>query len=721
MAGAENANLFKVIPGQTPIHGVEELVVELCDDLDYLEPDMVEEVFRAFLLGAEAHQGQNRMSGEPYISHPIAVARILAEMHMDSRSIIAAILHDVIEDTPTGKEEIIESFGEEVAELVDGVSKLAKIHFSSQAEAQAENFRKMMLAMVRDIRVIIIKLADRLHNMRTLEAMRPEKRRRIARETMEIYAPIANRLGIYKMRHELLDLSIKAAYPMRYRALESACKEVVGHRKEIFNTIETAIKQRLEESGIEAEVLYRQKNIHSIYRKMKTKKLSFKEITDVFGVRILTKSVDDCYRVLGVMHNLYKPRPGKFKDYLAIPKANGYQSLHTSLFGPHGVPIEAQIRTHEMDQFAESGIAAHWLYKEDENSTSSAQNRALEWLKNLLEMQQKSGSSEEFLESVKVDLFPDEVYVFTPKGGIKKLPRGATVVDFAYAVHTDIGNTCVAARIDHQMTSLSTRLHNGQTVEVICSEASRPHPSWLDFVITAKARTNIRHFLKSLQQSEAVALGQRLLQHSVTQIMGSNKALQPEDYDRAVEHYNLKGQEELLAEIGLGNRNSTLVAKTIFDIDDADASHDDEGKPLAIKGTEGMVVSFGKCCRPIPGDAILGFMSSGKGIVVHQHGCPNVAESALKGRKLSVQWSDHVEGEFLASIRVQIDNQRGALATLARIIADMGSNIENVSITEKDGRVSTMDFLIDVTDRIHLARIMKKLRSLPVVNRIWRK
>ncbi len=400
MPGAENANLFKVIPGKTPIDGVEDLVVELCDELDYLGPEKVEEVFRAFLLGAEAHQGQNRVSGEPYISHPIAVARILAEMHMDSRSIVAAILHDVIEDTPTGKEEIIERFGEEVAELVDGVSKLAKIHFSTQAEAQAENFRKMMLAMVRDIRVIIIKLADRLHNMRTLEAMRPEKRRRIARETMEIYAPIANRLGIYKMRHELLDLSIKAAYPMRYRALESACKEVVGHRKEIFNTIENAIRDRLQEAGIEAEVKYRQKNIHSIYRKMKVKQLSFKELTDVFGVRILTKSVDDCYRVLGVMHSLYKPRPGRFKDYLAIPKANGYQSLHTSLFGPHGVPVEAQIRTEEMDQFAESGIAAHWLYKEDENSTTSAQNRALEWLKNLLEMQQKSGSSEEFLESV---------------------------------------------------------------------------------------------------------------------------------------------------------------------------------------------------------------------------------------------------------------------------------------------------------------------------------
>jgi GTP pyrophosphokinase len=513
--GANYANLFEVIAGSVSASDDETRISELCSELEvYLEPAQVEEIYQAYLVGAEAHEGQSRLSGEPYISHPVAVARILADMRMDSKSIIAAILHDVIEDTPTAKEHIAEQFGEEVAELVDGVSKLTQIDFRSKAEAQAENFRKMMLAMVKDIRVIIIKLADRLHNMRTLEVMHPDKRRRIAHETMDIYAPIANRLGIFKMRHELLDLSIKAAYPMRYRALDSACKEVVGYRKEIFNTIEAAIKQRLKETNIEATVKYRQKNIHSIYRKMKEKKLSFKELTDVFGVRIMTQSVDDCYRVLGVMHNLYKPLPGKFKDYLAIPKTNGYQSLHSSLFGPHGVAIEVQIRTEEMDHFAESGIAAHWIYKEGEASTTTAQSRALEWLKNLLEMQQMSGSSQEFLESVKVDLFPDEIYVFTPKGDIKKLPRGATVVDFAYAVHTDVGNTCVAARIDHHMSPLGSRLYNGQTIEIICSEASRPHPSWLDFVHTAKARTNIRHFLKSLQKAEAITLGQRLLQQS---------------------------------------------------------------------------------------------------------------------------------------------------------------------------------------------------------------
>ncbi len=720
--GANYANLFEVIAGNVSATDDQTRISDLCSELEiYLEPDQVENVYQAYLVGAEAHEGQSRVSGEPYISHPVAVARILAEMRMDANSIIAAILHDVIEDTPTLKEHIAEQFGDEVAELVDGVSKLTQIDFHSKAEAQAENFRKMMLAMVKDIRVIIIKLADRLHNMRTLEAMPPDKRRRIAFETMEIYAPIANRLGIFKMRHELLDLSIKAAWPMRYRALETACKKVVGNRKEIFNTIEAAIKQRLKETNIEATVKYRQKNIHSIYRKMKEKKLSFNEITDVFGVRILTRSVDDCYRVLGVMHNLYKPLPGKFKDYLAIPKTNGYQSLHSSLFGPHGVAVEVQIRTEEMDHFAESGIAAHWIYKEGDSSATSAQSRALDWLKNLLEMQQMSGSSQEFLESVKVDLFPDEIYVFTPKGDIKKLPRGATVVDFAYAVHTDVGNTCVAARIDHHMSPLGSKLYNGQTIEIICSETSRPHPSWLDFVTTAKARANIRHFLKSLQKAEAISLGQRLLRQSISQIKGGNTSIPKARMKKVLDQYRMADEKELLAEIGLGNRNSSLVAKAMFDIEEDTTAFDDSGKPLAIKGTEGMVVSFAKCCRPVPGDAIAGFVSSGKGIVIHQRNCKNITERNKEDRQLSVQWSEHVEGEYLAYMRVQVANQRGVLATLAATIANMSSNIEHVNLTEKDGRISTIDFVITVSDRIHLARIMKKLRSLPSVNRIWRR
>ncbi len=719
---AENANLFEVVADGQPASDDSTRIGELCAELGtYLEPHQVEEVYRAYQLGARAHAGQSRVSGEPYISHPVEVALILSEMRMDANTIIAAILHDVIEDTPTLKENLVEEFGEEVADLVDGVSKLTKIDFRSRAEAQAENFRKMMLAMAKDIRVIIIKLADRLHNMRTLDAMPPDKRRRIARETMDIYAPIANRLGIFKMRHELLDLSIKSAYPMRYRALESACKEVVGYRKEIFNTIEAAIQNRLKEADINATVKYRQKNIHSIYRKMKEKKVSFKSLTDVFGVRITTESVDDCYRVLGLMHNLYKPLPGKFKDYLAIPKTNGYQSLHSSLFGPHGVAIEVQIRTEEMDRFAESGIAAHWFYKDGENSSITAQTRALEWLKSLLEMQQKSGSSQEFLESVKVDLFPDEIYVFTPKGDIKKLPRGSTVVDFAYAVHTDVGNTCVAARIDNRMSPLSNPLYNGQTIEIISSDASRPHPSWLDFVITAKARTNIRHFLKSLQKAEAITLGQRLLQQSVSNLVGRDEAITSAKFSKVLEQYRMSDPQELLAEIGLGNRNSSLVAKAMYDISEDVTEFDVSGKPLAIKGTEGMVVSFAKCCRPVPGDAIVGFMSSGKGIVVHQQNCPNITETSSENRQLPVQWSDHVEGEYLAFLRVQVANQRGVLANLATTIANTSSNIEHVHLTEKDGRISTIEFVVTVKDRIHLARIMKKLRSLQVVNRIWRK
>ncbi len=703
------------------------LISDLCSELEtYLDPTQVAEVYRAYLFGAQAHEGQKRVSGEPYIYHPIAVARIMSEMRMDYKSVIAALLHDVIEDTPTLKEQVAEEFGVEVADLVDGVSKLTHLDFVSKAEEQAENFRKMMLAMVKDIRVIIIKLADRLHNMRTLDAMRPEKRRRIARETMDIYAPIANRLGIYSMRHELLDLSIKNAYPMRYRALVNACHQVVGHRKAIFKTIKSAIKDRLKSADIEAKVSHRRKNIHSIYQKMREKRVSFKELTDVYGVRILTNSIDDCYRVLGVMHNLYKPIPGKFKDYLAIPKANGYQSLHSSLFGPHGVPIEVQIRTREMDRVANSGIAAHWLYKEgSESGTETAQTRALEWLKGLLEMQQRAGSSLEFLENVKVDLFPDEIYVFTPTGDIKKLPRGATVVDFAYAVHTDIGNTCVAARIDHRMSALSTKLHNGQRVEIITSENSRPHPSWLNYVVTAKARSNIRHFLKSLQYSEAEALGARLLQQAINQLKGKNYVVKEDQLARVIEQYRLQSYQHLLCEIGLGNRSASLVVKALVDgeLDDEEQDvtvFDAAGKPLPIKGTEGMIVSYGKCCRPVPGDPIVAHFSQGRGLVVHSSQCKNLSDEQHGDRKQFVQWSDHVEGEFQTAIRLEIENQRGALARLAAAIADMSSNIEQVNQSEKDGLITTIDFVITVRDRIHLARIIKKLRALPVVNRIWR-
>ncbi len=702
------------------------LISDLCHLLEqYIDSEQVAEVYNAYLYGAQMHEGQKRVSGEPYIYHPIAVARILAEMHLDYQSIIAALLHDVIEDTEAAKEDLAEKFGEHIAELVDGVSKLTQIQFRSKAEAQAENFSKMLLAMAQDIRVILIKLADRLHNMRTLGAMRPDKRRRISRETMEIYAPIANRLGIYKMRHELLDLATFNAYPMRYKAIDNACSALMGRRKEVFSTIKGALKTRLKEVKINPKIKYRKKNIHSIYRKMRDKKLSFKEITDVHGVRILTKSVDNCYRVLGVCHNLYKPIPGKFKDYIAIPKANGYQSLHTSLFGPHGIPIEIQIRTKEMDQFARSGIAAHWVYKDGASNSNNTDNvsRATEWLNSLLELQQNTSSSLEFLENVKIDLFPDEVYVFTPKGDIKKLPRGATIIDFAYSVHTDVGHTCVAARIDHKMTPINAELYNGQTVQVITSKSSRPHPNWLDWIMTAKARTQIRHYLKSIKMSEAISLGARLLKQAIINFIGSEIAYTDEKLYQVLEQYQLKTLDELLAEIGLGNRMASIVVKSLFDtLDDEDATQfDDSGNPLAIKGTEGMVLSYAKCCTPIPGDQIIGFLSTGKGIVVHTHACKNVTkEQKNDNRVMDIQWSDHVEGEFQSSLRVQVLNQRGALAKLTSVIADTDSNIDNLEISNETGALTSINFIISVKNRNHLARIIRHLKQIKVVNKIWR-
>jgi len=700
------------------------LISDLCQLLEqYIASEHVAEVYSAYLYGAQMHEGQKRVSGEPYIYHPIAVARIMAEMRMDYQSIIAALLHDVIEDTDAAKEDLVEKFGAQVADLVDGVSKLTQIQFRSKAEAQAENFSKMLLAMAQDIRVILIKLADRLHNMRTLGAMRPDKRRRISKETMEIYAPIANRLGIYKMRHELLDLATFNAYPMRYKAIENACAALIGRRKEVFSTIKAALKTRLKEVKIHSKIRYRKKNIHSIYRKMHDKKLSFNEITDVHGVRILTKSMDDCYRVLGVCHNLYKPIPGKFKDYIAIPKANGYQSLHTSLFGPHGIPIEIQIRSKEMDQFAKSGIAAHWLYKEGSSNNIENVSRATDWLKGLLELQQNTSSSLEFLENVKVDLFPDEVYVFTPKGDIKKLPRGSTIVDFAYSVHTDVGHTCVAARIDHKMKPLSSELYNGQTVQVITSKSSRPHPSWLDFIMTARARTQIRHYLKSIKNSEAISLGKRLLNQAIISYIGTEVKYSEEHLNKVLEQYQLKTIDELLAEIGLGNRMATFVVKSLFDtLDDEDVTQfDDSGNPLAIKGTEGMVLSYAKCCSPIPGDQVKGFLSSGKGIVVHMQACKNVTkEQKNDNRVMDIQWSDHVEGEYQVNLRVQVLNERGSLAKLAAIIADTDSNIDNIELSNEAGALTSIDFTISVKNRVHLARIIRKLKRVKVVNRIWR-
>ncbi len=693
---------------------------------DYLEPDQISEVYRAYLFGAEAHDGQSRKTGEPYIYHPVAVARILAEMRMDPKSLIAALLHDVIEDTPTAKEQLTKKFGAEVAELVDGVSKLDTIEFESKVELQAENFRKMMMAMTRDIRVILVKLADRLHNMRTLKIMRPEKRRRIARETLDIYSPIANRLGMNKMRLELEELGFEAAYPLRHRVLEARMRSARGNRKEIVTKIERSIKERLKLEGLKGTVVGREKHLYGIYNKMRIKHLPFNEVMDVYAFRIIVDSVDMCYRILGAVHNLYKPVPGKFKDYIAIPKVNGYQSLHTVLFSPFGVPIEVQIRTEDMDKVAEAGIAAHWLYKSGDESGNNAQVRARQWLLDVLEIQQHAGNSMEFLENVKIDLFPDEVYVFSPKGDIMELPRGATAVDFAYSVHTDVGNQCVAVKIDRRLMPLRTELRNGQTVEIITSPTARPNPVWLNFVHTAKARTNIRHFLKNLQQDEATQLGERLLNRCLEEFGTSIKELPKKNTLHVLKSFKYKKLEYLLADVGLGNRMPIIMARLLAQGPDEElkagvSKKSDDKRPLAIKGTEGTVVSYAKCCYPIPGDEILGLVTAGRGVVIHRENCNNVAEYKNKPEKwIDVSWEDNVEGEFSVVVRAIVLNQRGVLATIAATISDMDANIENVVMDERDGQHSTLTLTITVEDRKHLARIMRRLRHSDMVIRLSR-
>lgn len=689
---------------------------------EYLEPDHVQEVYRAYLFGAEAHEGQVRLSGEPYIYHPIEAARILAGLRLDHKSIMAAILHDVIEDTPTVKEQIASEFGDEVAELVDGVSKLTQLEFASREEAQAENFRKMIMAMVRDIRVILVKLADRLHNMRTLDVMRPEKRRRIARETLEIYAPIANRLGINSLRIELEDLGLAALYPMRYKVLEKAVREARGHRKEVLNKIEKSIKRRNQQENIDCRVLGREKHLYSIYRKIRDKTLSFDDIFDVYAFRIIVDSPDTCYRVLGVMHNLYKPVPGKFKDYIAIPKANGYQSLHTVLFGPYSLPIEIQIRTEEMDSVAETGVAAHWVYKAGEEHADQIHEGAREWLRELLEMQKHAGNSVEFLENVKIDLFPDAVYVFTPAGEIMKLPRKATVVDFAYAVHTDIGNTCTAARIDRQAVPLRTQLRSGQTVEIEATSGATPNPAWLTFVVTAKARSNIRHHQKSLKHEDAVKLGRRMLDRARAAFNDLTNQIHGPRLSALLHEYHLESFEYLLLEIGLGKRSAMLTARSLCTVEEQQSDMVEvRMRPLVIKGTEGLVMHFAKCCHPIPGDPVVGVITSGRGMVIHTEGCRNqpIDKQAVDNR-LDVQWEPGVDEEFPVDVNVIVEDRRGVLATVAAVIGDTGSNIENVGISERDGLTNKLMFTITVRDRQHLATVMRRVRSIPSVMRISR-
>jgi GTP pyrophosphokinase/guanosine-3',5'-bis(diphosphate) 3'-pyrophosphohydrolase len=652
----------------------------------------------------------------------------MAEMHTDHQCIMAALLHDVLEDTGVSKAELSRYFGEEVAELVDGVSKLAQINAISREHAQADNLRKMLLAMTRDIRVILLKLADRLHNMRTLRYVTREKQCRIARETLEIYAPIANRLGMNSIRRELQSLGFQTLYPLRYRVLDAAVKRARGNRKEIVSTIQSAIAQRLAQEGLEGIVEGREKILYSLYAKMCDKHRSLSEVMDLYAFRIIVNSADICYRVLGAVHSLYKPVPGKFKDYIAIPKANGYQSLHTVLFGPFGVPIEVQIRTHDMDRIAEVGIAAHWLYKAGgERGSGSAQRRAREWLKGLLEIQQDAGDSLEFLENVKVDLFPDEVYVFTPKGKIMILARGATAVDFAYAVHTDVGNHCVAAKIDRRLAPLSTPLENGQNVQVITAPTVRPNPSWLNFVVTGKARANIRHYLKNLKREESIQLGERLLNKHLQSYSLVLEDIPSDRLQSLLREFELEDVNQLLEAIGLGNRPALLVARRLVpdDVEEKEEEKDSGGdfprRPLKIKGTEGMVVTFAKCCRPIPGDSIRGFITAGRGVVIHTERCKNLAE--FRGRPerwTDVEWADDMQAEFPVEVRVDVENRRGVLATVAAAVSDTDANIDNVSINDRDGIMCSILFTLEVRNRYQLARVMRRIRRLDMVLRIVR-
>jgi guanosine-3',5'-bis(diphosphate) 3'-pyrophosphohydrolase len=688
----------------------------------YLKPKDVARLAEAYRFSEAAHAGQTRQSGDPYISHPLAVAEILADWHLDGQTLMAALLHDVTEDTSVTKDEISDTFGRPVADLVDGVSKLDRMEFQSAEDAQAENFRKMLLAMARDVRVILIKLADRLHNMRTLAAVNPAKRRRVARETMEIYAPIANRLGLNTLYHELQELAFSHLYPARYKVLAKATAAARGNRREMIGKSLDAIKRKLAEGGIRADVFGREKHVYSTYRKMIEKHLSFSEVHDIFGARVVVEDVPACYLALGALHALYKPIPGKFKDYIAIPKANGYQSIHTDLIGPYGVPVEVQVRTAQMHRLAESGVASHWLYKDDTEKLSDLQKQTHRWLQSLLEIQHQSGDPQEFLEHVKVDLFPDEVYVFTPKGRILSLPRGATAVDFAYAVHTDIGNRCVAAKINGELVALRTELRNGDRVEIITASHAKPNPGWLQYVRTAKARSNIRHFLKTMQYEESAGLGERLLEQSLKALKSTIAEVDEASWERVMREGGSRSREELLADIGLGKRLAAVVARRLLKRSEAKDEPKAAASVVMIRGTEGMGVQLATCCRPIPGDAIIGSIKKGQGLVVHASDCASIVRSRKKEPEqwIDVEWDPRTTRLFQAAINVTVENQRGVLATVASSIADAGSNIDSIAMEDDRAVFTTMHFVLEVANRQHLARVMRALRRLPDVEKIVR-
>ncbi len=699
---------------------------------EYLTPSELKKVKEAYRFSDEMHLGQMRKSGEPYISHPLAVAEICADWKLDAQAMMAALLHDVIEDQGVKKEELIERFGAQVASLVDGLSKLDKIEFQSQIEAQAENFRKMLLAMARDVRVILIKLADRLHNMRTLGAMIPEKKRRISRETMEVYVPIAHRLGLNNIYRELQELSFSHLYPLRHRTLFKAVKAARGNRREVVTKILESVTSTLIAASIPAQIDGREKTLYGIYRKMRNKHLSFSQVLDVYGFRVVVDSFANCYVALGALHSLFKPMPGKFKDYIAIPKLNGYQSLHTTVIGPYGTPVEFQIRTQEMHRVAESGVAAHWLYKDDEGSLTDLQQRTHAWLQSLLDIQKQTGDSAEFLEHIKVDLFPDSVYVFTPKSKIIALPRGATALDFAYNIHTDVGDQTTSAVINHEPAPLRTELHNGDIVEIITSPSSRPSPNWLGYVRTGKARSAIRHRLRTANLAESQATGKRLLTNALS-TLGIEPDLPIVVIERLLNESSAKTMDELYVDIGIGTRMAPLVARHIMGMIEGGSSVpmlDVEGHmlpskpdPVVITGNEGATVQLASCCLPIPGDKLIGHLKHDQALIIHVEECETGKRYREKepDRWIEVTWGTDLNRRFESRITILAHNQKGALARIAAEIGEADAHIVSVTMDDDgDELMKHLRFTIQVEDRIHLARTMRGIRSIDSVTRILR-
>ena len=691
----------------------------------YLPKREIDKVWEAYRFSEKAHSGQKRRSGEAYISHPVSVACIAARFHLDSQSIQAALLHDVVEDTESTELEIETKFGKQVSTLVTGLSKLDKVEFQDANEAQAENFRKMLLAMTQDVRVMLIKLSDRLHNMQTIQSLDERKKIRIAQETIDIYAPIANRLGLNNLYQELEDLCFEVLHPVRYKTIQKAIKASRGNRKEVIEKISNEISHKLNSVKTKAEITGREKNPASIHRKMLEDQTGFNQINDIYAFRIIVNEINDCYLTLGTLHSLYNPIPGKFKDYIAIPKANGYQSLHSTLLGPFGVPVEIQIRTKNMHQLAEAGVAAHWLYKTKDAHVTDLQQKTNQWLKRMLDIQNDSSNSLEFLEHLKVDLFPDEVYVFSPDGKIFALPKNSSSIDFAYAVHSDVGNKAVSAKINQMLVPLRTRLSTGDHVEIITSTLAKPNPTWLNFVITGKARSQIRNYLRSAESKDLIFLGEKMLNNALNAFHIHPTAIKKKHWNKLILDYHVESKHEILMDIALGKKVNVMVAHQLTNLMDGVTSNKKQTKMLdviTIKGSDDMAIQLASCCHPIPGDPILGYINKEKGLVIHTHDCQIVNELSLDhDRWVDVEWEPDSEKLFNVRLSVLVVNERGMLGKIASVIADTESNIDNVSLQDMDGSpFATLNFLVQVRHRQHLAELIRNLRKITKVNKITR-